>query len=282
MAEVTSPGRTLASTAYWTAAVRARETARADRLFDDPWAGALAGREGMAWLERRSPESVVPMVLRTRFFDDFLLRVVTDEGVRQIVLMAAGLDTRAFRLRWPERTLLFEVDQPSLFEDKERTLRAAAAVPTCSRHVVAVDLTADWETALAAAGFDRERPAAWLLEGFLFYLPTAGLAALLDRVTSLAAPGSHVGFDVINSITLTSELTRGWVEMQAISGAPWIGTMDDPEGFLAARSWRARAIPLGAPEAAYGRWPYPAVPRTVPGMPHLWFVVGEKQRPARS
>jgi hypothetical protein len=70
--------------------------------------------------------------------------------------------------------------------------------------------------------------------------------------------------------------------MQASSGAPWVGTMDDPAEFLAARNWRARMTPLGAPEAAYGRWPYTAVPRTIPGMPHMWFVVGEKQRPIRA
>jgi len=133
MADVAGPGRALASTAHWTAAVRARESARDDRLFNDPWAGALAGREGIAWLEGRSPDSVVPMVLRTRFFDDFLRRVATAEGVRQIVLMAAGLDTRAFRLVWPEQTVLFELDQASLLEHKERTLGAAAAVPTCGR-----------------------------------------------------------------------------------------------------------------------------------------------------
>jgi methyltransferase (TIGR00027 family) len=87
----------LASTAHWTAAVRARESAREDALFHDPWAAALSGEQGMAWIEQRSPESLIPMVLRTRFFDDFLQRLAMDHAIRQIVVMAAGLDTRALR-----------------------------------------------------------------------------------------------------------------------------------------------------------------------------------------
>lgn len=267
--------RMLASTARWTAAVRARESLRPDRLFIDPWASRLAGDEGMRWLAQRSPESTISIVLRTRFFDDFLQRVVCECGIRQVILMAAGLDTRAFRLGWPERTHLFELDQETVLEHKERALRSSGARPTCDRNVVAVDLTSSWQPALNLAGFDVTKPSVWLMEGFLFYLPTGELTRLLDLVLNLAAPGRHIGFDVINSITLTSELTRGWVEMQAKAGAPWIGTLDDPEKFLATRKWRGRAVPLGAPEANYDRWPYPAVPKTVPGMPHLWFVVGK-------
>ena len=229
----------LASTAHWTAAVRAKEDTRQDRLFNDPWAAVLAGSTGLAWVEQRSADSVLPMVLRTRFFDDFLQRVVTDHAIRQIVLVAAGLDTRAFRLSWPEQMQLFELDQLPVLEHKERILYSAAAKPTCKRHVVAVDLTSSWEAALTEASFDPQRPSCWLLEGFLFYLSIQHLTRVLDQAMSLAAPGSHIGFDMINSITLTSKLTRGWVEMQASAGAPWIGTLDDPEGFLAARNWRA-------------------------------------------
>ena len=93
----------LASTAHWTAAVRAQESAREDRLFDDPWAAALAGPEGAAWIEQRPPGSTVPMVLRTRFFDDFVQRIAIQNGIRQIVLMAAGLDTRDFGSLGPSR-----------------------------------------------------------------------------------------------------------------------------------------------------------------------------------
>lgn len=107
MVDNIAPPDVLAGTARWTAAVRARESQREDRLLDDPWAVALAGEEGLAWLAQRPPDSVVSIVLRTRFFDDFLRRVAVEEGIRQVVLMAAGLDTRAFRLVWPEGTRLF-------------------------------------------------------------------------------------------------------------------------------------------------------------------------------
>ena len=279
MAEKAAPNRSLGLTAYWTAGVRARESVREDHLFNDPWAAALAGTEGLAWVEQRSSDSVIPIVLRTRFFDDFLQRIATDSGIRQIVLMAAGLDTRAFRLSWPQQVRFFELDQAPVLEYKEKILRSAGAKPNCRQQTITVDLTGPWETALSKAGFDPERPSGWLLEGFLYYLPIQNLTQLLDRTMNLAAPGSWIGFDIINSITLTSPLTQRWVEMQANSGAPWIGTMDDPKGFLAIHDFKTTVVPLGAREANYDRWPYPVIPATMPGMPHLWFVIGEKERP---
>jgi methyltransferase (TIGR00027 family) len=267
----------LESTARWTAAVRARENAREDRLFHDPWAADLAGPEGLAWIEQRSPDSVIPILLRTRYFDDFLQRTTADPDVRQVVVMAAGLDSRAFRLSWPRRLRWFELDQASVLEDKERVLGSAGIRPNCERRAIAADLTSAWEGALIEAGFDSEKPSCWLLEGFLFYLSTEGLGQLLERTMRLAAPGSRLGFDIINSLTLTSAMTKRWVEMQANSGAPWIGTMDDPEAFLAARGWKASLRSPGDPDANYGRWPYPTVPATTPGMAHLWFVTGRKE-----
>jgi len=266
----------LGLTAYWTAAVRAMESRREDCLFNDPWAEALAGAEGSTWISQRSAESVIPIILRTRFYDDFLQHIAEDTDVRQIVLMGAGLDTRAFRLSWPQHTRIFELDQGPVLEYKERILRSADAKPNCERRAIAVDLTAPWEDALIKAGFDQQRPSCWLFEGFLFYLSTENLTQLLDRTMRLAAPGSYIGFDIINALTLTSPLTQGWVKMQAASGAPWIGTMDDPKEFLAARGWKGTLTPLGAPAANYNRWPFPVIPETVQGMPHLWFVIGEK------
>ena len=111
MPEKATPQQLLASTARWTAAVRARESLREDRLFQDPWAATLAGKEGQEWIEHRSDDSVVAMVLRTRFFDDFLQRISSKHAIKQILLMAAGLDTRAYRLTWPAQTRLFELDQ---------------------------------------------------------------------------------------------------------------------------------------------------------------------------
>jgi methyltransferase (TIGR00027 family) len=277
MAEKATSDRWLGSTARWTAGVRAQESAREDRLFDDPWAAALAGKEGAEWIEQRSADSVVPMVIRTRFFDDFLQRITLQNAIRQVVLMAAGLDTRAFRLNWPEGTRLFELDQAPVLKYKEQVLRSAGARPACQRQTIDADLTGPWKERLIKAGFDAQHPAGWLLEGFLFYLPNESVMHVLDEVTSLAAPGSWMGFDVINSTMLTSPWTRQWVEMQANSGAPWVGTLDDPEGFLAARGWKASLTQAGAEDANYGRWPYPVIPTTMPDMPHNWFVIAQKE-----
>ena len=121
---------TLGLTARWTAAVRNMESARSDRLFDDPYASALAGDEGMTWLAQRPPDSVTPIILRTRYYDDYLQRVSQEEHVRQVVLLAAGLDTRAFRLAWPSGTQIFELDQAAVLQYKEQV----CALRAPSRH----------------------------------------------------------------------------------------------------------------------------------------------------
>jgi methyltransferase (TIGR00027 family) len=269
-------GTTLETTARWTAAVRALETARPDRLFDDPWAAELAGPEGRAWIEARTPESVLPIVLRIRYFDDWLQGVVASAAIRQVVLLGAGLDTRSLRLPWPADATVFELDREPVLAHKEEVLVRAAAVPRCPRRTLAADLVADWPAALEAAGFDRRRPTAWLLEGLLFYLPGEQVERVLGQVTELAAPGSHLGFDIVNAAVLTSPYTRAWVEMQAASGAPWLGTMEDPVAFLAGLGWSAALSQAGQPEAHHGRWSLPVVPTTLPDFPHSWFVTASR------
>jgi methyltransferase (TIGR00027 family) len=276
------PGKVLASsllgaTARWTAGVRALESEREARLFEDPWAAALAGEQGRAWVEQRTADRVVPIVLRTRYFDDFLNRIAYENGVRQVVLLAAGLDTRAYRLDWPQPTRLFELDQPEVLRHKVDVLQAAGARARCERLAIGVDLTSGWEAALLSRGFNAHQPSVWLLEGFLFYLCNDSVTALLDKVSSLAAPGSWVGFDIINREVLSSEWTRPWVEMQASLGAPWIGTMDAPRAFLAARGWRATITQAGASDANYGRWLLPVIPTDMPDMPHNWLVTAVKE-----
>lgn len=264
------------ATARWTAAVRAQESARADALFVDPWAAALAGAEGTAWLAQRPPGSGLPMALRTRYFDDFLQRITAEQGIRQVVLMAAGLDTRAFRLAWPAQTHIFEIDKAAVLACKSAVLEQAGALAACARTAIAADLTEPWTARLAASGFDAQQPAVWLLEGFLFYLPVPRIAEILDALTTLAAPGSWLGFDIVNRAVLTSPWTRPWVEMQAQAGAPWLGTLDDPVTFLAARGWTATLTQAGAPDAHYGRWALPVIPTTAPDMPHNWYVTAHR------
>jgi len=276
MLEKEATDYSLGSTAYWTAAVRAMEHARPGRLINDPWSEALAGEVGAAWIASRTPESVLPILLRTRYFDDFLGRISRENNIRQIVLIAAGLDTRAFRLDWPDGTHIFEMDQPAVLDYKEQVLHSMDAQPACERHTLAADLTQPWKNALVDGGFDPQQPSGWLLEGFLFYLPNESITSILDEANSLAAPGSWIGFDIINNSMLSSPITRPWIEMQARSGAPWIGTLDDPQEFLSARGWQASLTQAGARDANYGRWTYPIIPTSMPNMPHNWFVTAQK------
>ena len=153
MARVGMTSGALEGTARWTAAVRAVESTRDDALLRDPWAADLAGPEGMAWIEQRSPQSVLPIVLRTRYFDDWLEGLLGAGRIRQVVLLAAGLDTRAFRLPWPVGTTCFEIDRPSVLGRKEAVLGKAGARPRCARRTVGADLTGAWGDALIDAGF---------------------------------------------------------------------------------------------------------------------------------
>lgn len=271
------PVASLASTARWIAAVRAHESRREDRLFHDPWAAALAGAEGEAWIAGRgNAPALAAITIRARYFDDYLERVTDRHGVRQVVLVAAGFDTRAYRLSWPEGTRVFELEQPEVLGDKERILRAEGARPTCERQAVGADLMRSWTEPLARAGYRRSEPSCWLFEGFLFYLDLDRVSRILDETTAVAATGSWLGFDMPNAITLTHAYTRSWVDMQARMGVPFVATLDDPSTELASRGWIANQVQVGDREANFGRWPYPPIPLEVPDMPRNWLVTAVK------
>jgi methyltransferase (TIGR00027 family) len=201
-------------TATMVAAARA-VASRADRpLIDDPFAEPLVRAVGVDLLSRLASGEVSPgdlndvhdgadgsagamsrmadnMAVRTKFFDEFFLGA-TRAGVKQVVILASGLDSRAYRLDWPAGTVVYEVDQPQVIEFKSRTLAELGAAPTAYRRVVAIDLREDWPTALRNAGFDPTRPTAWSAEGLLGYLPPEAQDRLLDTITELSAPGSRL------------------------------------------------------------------------------------------
>ena len=200
-------------TATMVAAARAMAS-RADRpLINDPFAEPLVRAVGVDLLARLANGELDPnelndvhdgatgsagamsrmadnMAVRTKFFDEFFLGA-THAGIRQVVILASGLDSRAYRLGWPAGTVVYEVDQPQVIEFKSRTLAELGAAPTADRRVVAVDLRDDWPTALRTAGFDPAQPTAWSAEGLLGYLPPEAQDRLLDTVTELSAPGSR-------------------------------------------------------------------------------------------
>jgi methyltransferase (TIGR00027 family) len=136
------------------------------------------------------------MACRTRFYDQFFIDA-TRSGVGQVVILASGLDARAYRLPWPAATVVYEVDMPEVIEFKTLTLRDLGAEPSAERRTVAVDLRDDWATALQAAGFDPQAPTAWSAEGLLVYLPDEAQDALFDNITALSAPGSRLAFEFV-------------------------------------------------------------------------------------
>ncbi len=260
------------------AAARARESERADRLFYDPLAAALAGPDGFAWLERmesaaRSDGPGLYPVIRTRFFDDFLLDACRGLGVRQVVLAAAGLDTRAFRLDWPPRVYLYEMDLPEVLDAKEEVIEAAGAKASCERRTVRVDLReATWPEALLASGYQPERPSVWLIEGLLYYLTRTAVHRLLEKVGALTATGSLLGLDVMNRGLFFSLVTWPLQAALARLGAPGRFGTNDPEKLMARHGWEADVTQPGEEGANFGRWPRPMIPREVPGLPRSFLV----------
>lgn len=139
------------------------------------------------------------MAARTRYFDDYFI-AATAAGVRQVVILASGLDARAYRMPWPTETVVYEIDQPQVIDFKTTTLAGIGAQPTATWHPIPIDLRADWPAALLAAGFDTSTPTAWLAEGLLIYLPPEAQDRLFDNITALSAPGSTIATEFVPGI----------------------------------------------------------------------------------
>ena len=144
------------------------------------------------------------MAVRTRFYDNFFLDA-TRGGIRQAVIVAAGLDARAYRLPWPDGTVVYEVDMPNVIEFKTSTLRKLGAEPTAERRTVAVDLRDDWPAALEAAGFDRQAPSVWSAEGLVVYLPPEAQDALFGNISALSAPQSQLACEFVPDTTVFND-----------------------------------------------------------------------------
>jgi len=196
-----------------------RVLAHREKLIDDPYAEPLVRAVGHdfftrmldgdidltdvepTFTPRRAAEG---MTVRTRFFDQIFLDAAA-AGVRQAVILAAGLDSRGYRLPWPDGTVVYEVDQPEVIEFKKRTLAGLGAKPTATHETVAIDLREDWPKALADSGFDATQPTAWSAEGLLIYLPSEAQDRLFDNITALSAPGSRVATEHIPDIAAFSD-----------------------------------------------------------------------------
>jgi methyltransferase (TIGR00027 family) len=147
------------------------------------------------------------MAVRTRHFDR-LFTDAADTGVRQAVILAAGLDARAYRLPWPDGTTVYELDQPEVIAFKTETLAGLGAEPRADRRAIAVDLRDDWPKVLLDNGFDPSQPTAWIAEGLLIYLPPEAQDLLFDRIDELSAPGSRVACEHIPDVSIFSDDER--------------------------------------------------------------------------
>jgi methyltransferase (TIGR00027 family) len=204
------------ATATFVASGRAMATKDPRGLINDPFAEPLVRAVGLDFftkmmdgeldldaIENATPERIQAMIdgmaVRTKYFDDYFVDAM-ETGVRQAVILASGLDARAYRLPWPPGTVVYEIDQPQVIEFKTTTLAAIGAEPTATRRTIAVDLRADWPAALRAAGLDTTAPTAWLAEGLLIYLPPEAQDRLFDNITALSVPGSTIATEFVPGI----------------------------------------------------------------------------------
>ncbi|MGO9510944.1 MAG: class I SAM-dependent methyltransferase [Mycobacterium sp.] len=248
------------ATATAVAARRALASKGPDPLIDDPFAEPLVNAVGVAAFIRMmngeidsveddsafTPQRLSEgMAVRTRFFDSFFCDAA-DSGVRQVVILAAGLDTRAYRLTWPAGTVLFEIDQPGVIEFKTRTLANLGAAPSADRRALGVDLRDDWPAALRNSGFDSTQPTAWSAEGLLSYLPPDAQDRLFDNMTALSAAGSRLGTSYVPEIRdrlskRGKEISERWCRLGLNlnwSELIYDGERNDVVAYLADRSWQ--------------------------------------------
>jgi methyltransferase (TIGR00027 family) len=275
------------ATATMVAAARALATKADDPLIDDQFAEPLVRAVGVDFLTKLATGELAAadvdddesgwklehmpdaMAVRTRFFDSFFLEA-TQAGIRQAVILASGLDARAYRLDWPAGMTVFEVDQPQVIAFKTTTLADLGAQPTADRRAVAVDLRNDWPAALIEAGFDHTQPTAWIAEGLLGYLPPDAQDRLLDNISALSAAGSRLATEAIPDMSEVDheqarEMMRKATEKWRAHGFDlefselgYEGDRNDVAAYLDTLGWRSTGTRMSQLLADNGR---PAIPQ---------------------
>ena len=272
------------ATATAVAARRAMASKGPNPLIDDPFAEPLVNAVGVeafikmmngeieltdddpAFTSQRLAEG---MAVRTRFFDNFFADAAA-AGVRQAVILAAGLDTRAYRLQWPSGTVVYEVDQSQVIEFKTRTLADLGATPAADRKAVAVDLRDDWPGALRDNGFDSQRPTAWIAEGLLGYLPPDAQDRLFDNITALSSAGSRIGTGYVPDMRdriakRGKEISERWRRLGLnMNWAELVydGERNDAAEYLTGRGWQTTVHTTPELYAANG-FEFPGAPSMV-------------------
>jgi len=268
-------------TAVSMAAERRAESARPDHLFVDPVADRfveLAQQEaeipGLAddvTLSDMLPVYAGYAALRTRYFDDLALEACRN-GVRQVVIPAAGLDGRGFRLPWPEGTRLYELDVPEVLAFKRRALAGSDVAPTCARREIPVDLRSDWPLPLRAAGFDTAQPSVWIVEGLMVYMDDPDNDRLLERIARLSAPGSRMLSDHMD-VDLARLPESGEI-IDALTGIDdvWRSSVEDPAGWLAGYGWTVEVADPAKVAATYDRPVPPVLDQDDPETSNAWLI----------
>jgi methyltransferase (TIGR00027 family) len=254
------------ATATMVATGRAMATRDPRGLINDPFAEPLVRAVGVdlftkmmdgeldfGAIENASPlrmQALIDgMAVRTRYFDDYFLNA-TREGVRQAVILASGLDSRAYRLPWPAGAVVYEIDQPRVIEFKTTTLADVGALPTATRRTVPIDLRADWPTALEEAGLDASAPTAWLAEGLLIYLPPEAQDKLFDNITALSAPGSSIATEFVPGIVdfdadrvreISSQFAEHGVDIDMAS-LVYAGERNHVVDYLSGKGWDVEGV----------------------------------------
>jgi methyltransferase (TIGR00027 family) len=262
------------ATATMVAAGRALASRGPQPLIDDRFAEPLVRAVGHDFFTRLMDGEIQPaaddstfteqqrreqIAVRTRFFDDFFIDAMAAD-LRQAVILAAGLDARAYRLAWPPGTVVFEVDQPAVVQFKTLTLAELGELPTVDRRAVGIDLRDDWPTTLRDTGFDPATPTAWIAEGLLVYLPPEAQDRLLDEVTALSAPGSRIATENIPDMsTFTDERAKAWRQRWRLQGLDvdvadlvWDGDRHPAGEYLTSKGWRVSSRPIAELYAANG------------------------------
>ncbi|OCB25871.1 SAM-dependent methyltransferase [Mycobacterium malmoense] len=249
------------ATATMVAAARALASEGAGAIIDDPFAAPLVRAVGLEFFRRLVDGELDPadvqdgerdlqletdsIAVRTRFFDDFFLNGARD-GIRQSVILAAGLDARAYRLSWPPGSVVYEVDQPKVVDFKSAAMAGLGATPTADRRTVSVDLRDDWPEALRRSGFDPGQPTTWSAEGLLMYLPPQAQDRLFDNVTELSAPGSKLATEFHGDAGRTmgeraKQFNQRWANLGCdvdLSGLFFDGERSNVVDYLTGRGWQ--------------------------------------------
>ncbi len=296
------------ATALGVAAARAADTESSDPLINDPFARVFLDRVGHGvWDWYGAPELPAAVVeaepdmplrmralvsyfaTRTKFFDTAFIDAA-NAGVRQAVILAAGLDARSWRLPWPDGTTVYELDQDRVLDFKRQTLHEHGAEPKANRVEVKVDLRQDWPTALQQAGFDPSQPSVWSIEGLLMYLPAAAQDLLFERIQELTAPGSRIAVEGLGPEFAVPELRdvrRERMdrvrELMAEAGSQlevpktdelwYFEEREDIGDWLRRHGWDATATPSDELMASYGR---PSAEGLEEASPTHWFISAQR------